>query len=692
MAQRPSSQSGHRAFALKLTGSCNLNPVPQLPTGASLAPRPRTPVHRASGSGSASEAREIREVRELDSGSKCDNGRLTSVISSALDYKRFLDRRKQMIQQQVDSAQAGSQDNEGGDGPREEQNRADGNVAARELLHFQGSVATRKVHVKPSIRSSRGGACGGSGSAAGICGGDSGAKATRSGANSAPCPDSSDMGSASTLPAGAARQACRSFGHAATGDIEKRDTLNSPPAGTVARARGEIEGESRRRRDSSVEGFSADIGDFRASLCGGSLDDYVVGKQVGQGAYATVFLGIHKETGRKVAIKMYEKYKLADAQRRKSVSCEIKLMERMRHPNIVVFYDSLDTQKQIYIIMEFVGGGSLHHFLKKRPGRRLDDQCAKRTFFQVCQGLKYLHDRRIAHRDVKLENLLLEESGTVKIIDFGFSTILPQGKKLKIFCGTPSYMAPEIVTRKEYTGFCADVWAMGVLLHALLCGSFPFKGQNDRELYRKIVRGVFNVSDVVSECARQLLVRILTQDMNRRPAIDEVLADAWFSLHKDDLYGRGACSYHNISTSSTATTTAPSSTAGQSAAEGGDATGPRVSSASSAFCAFSGVGSGVGATLASRVHGAASRSVGTGSSGWVASPGTVEALSGMPLATHGSNSQIDGAAAITSDVHAAKSKDRAFVARHRAFAAMDVELVGCSESQSAVDHRQLGVI
>merc|ERR1719183_2791613 len=103
-------------------------------------------------------------------------------------------------------------------------------------------------------------------------------------------------------------------------------------------------------------------------MSGSSIEDYAIGKQIGQGAYATVAFGLHKETNRKVAVKTYEKYKLLDPQRRKSVRCEIRLMERMKHPNIVMFIDALDTAKQIYIVQEFIGGGSLHHYLKKRPG------------------------------------------------------------------------------------------------------------------------------------------------------------------------------------------------------------------------------------------------------------------------------------------------------------------------------------
>eukprot|EP00440_Ansanella_granifera_P006694 gb/GFBE01007256.1/.p1 GENE.gb/GFBE01007256.1/~~gb/GFBE01007256.1/.p1 ORF type:complete len:961 (+),score=159.43 gb/GFBE01007256.1/:1-2883(+) len=589
-----------------------------------------------------SSAGQHQDVASNGSGSQRGNGSLTTVISSALDYKRFLDRRKQMIQQQVESAQQANNSRKGDQAEGEADGASDAApaggsgaasgwtpgatgpvkashaVAAAAAAAAAGtgnrrptsSGATTAGASSGSTKGSSGG--GGSGevsqsqleegsgtpTSARSCGStnatqhllrrvcvlperqaraqtptrytqSSGTPGTYSGNNDF---NSSGRSSRVSLPAGGARQACRSLGQ----NEQRGEILGGGFSKDGAEDTGEVVSGRQKPRDSSMDALLRDnVSDGRPStsgtLTGSSLEDYIIGKQIGQGAYATVAFGLHKESSKKVAIKIYEKYKLLDPQRRKSVRCEIRLMERLRHPNIVVFHEALDTPKQIYLVMDFVGGGSLHHFLKKRPNRRTDDPLAKRLFFQVCQGIRYLHDRHIVHRDVKLENLLLDDQGTVKIIDFGFSTIVPPGKKLKIFCGTPSYMAPEIVARKEYAGFCADIWAMGVLLYALLCGSFPFRGQNDRDLYRKIVRGVFNVPEFVGEGARAVLHRALTTDMSRRPTVDDLLQDPWLSTHKDDTVHAGkaqSTGYQpNSSTSSTATTAAPSSSTGQSARE-----------------------------------------------------------------------------------------------------------------------------
>ena len=115
----------------------------------------------------------------------------------------------------------------------------------------------------------------------------------------------------------------------------------------------------------------------------------------------------------------------------------------------------------------------------------------------VFMGLKDLHSIGITHRDIKLENLLLDDNNNIKIIDFGFSTCIPNDKKIKIFCGTPSYMAPEIVRKTEYCGPPADIWALGVLLFTILSGQFPYRGATDEELYDKICRADYKLPQQV---------------------------------------------------------------------------------------------------------------------------------------------------------------------------------------------------
>jgi serine/threonine protein kinase len=260
-------------------------------------------------------------------------------------------------------------------------------------------------------------------------------------------------------------------------------------------------------------------------------EDYIIGKQIGQGAYATVRIGVHKPTNTKVAIKIYEKVKIMDPMRSRSVKREIKLMQRIDHQSIIKIYDVVETNNHMNIIMEYIGGTSLHSFLKAQPNRRLKEEHAFNIFKQVVNGLYYCHGRCIAHRDIKLENMLLDSYGNLKIIDFGFSTCIPNDKKVRMFCGTPSYMAPEIVTKAEYCGPPADIWALGVLLYALLCGTFPFKGIDDKDLYAKIAKGDFVIPEFVSEHAQSLLRKMMSVDPDKRLGAKEVMSDPWYVMH-----------------------------------------------------------------------------------------------------------------------------------------------------------------
>lgn len=190
---------------------------------------------------------------------------------------------------------------------------------------------------------------------------------------------------------------------------------------------------------------------------------------------------------------MYEKNKIREPQRKKSVRREIRILQILHHPNIVKIYDVVETNNHLNIIMEYLPGISLGAYLKNHPNKKVPEKNCRIIFKQLAKALAYMHQHSIAHRDIKLENIILDDNLIPKLIDFGFSTCIEPHKKVrcfvievKIFCGTPSYMAPEVVQRKEYRGEAADIWALGVLLFVSLTGIFPFKGATDQELYKKI--------------------------------------------------------------------------------------------------------------------------------------------------------------------------------------------------------------
>eukprot|EP00826_Nyctotherus_ovalis_P013464 TRINITY_DN1363_c0_g2_i2.p1 TRINITY_DN1363_c0_g2~~TRINITY_DN1363_c0_g2_i2.p1 ORF type:complete len:363 (+),score=96.00 TRINITY_DN1363_c0_g2_i2:341-1429(+) len=249
---------------------------------------------------------------------------------------------------------------------------------------------------------------------------------------------------------------------------------------------------------------------------------YNIGTTIGKGAYAVVKLGVHIETGRKVAIKIYDKSSFTDAKRKACLDREVKIMQRLSHPNIVRLYDTVDTSRQLCLIMQLVKGQSLCSYVRARRGRKLVEAECMRVFAQVTAGIEYCHKRGVVHRDIKMENILLDANYNVVIIDFGFSICAGANQKLRMFCGTPSYMTPEIVMKKEYSGPPADVWSLGILLYAMLCGQFPFRGVTEPELFKCIARCHFTFPPGVSVDARNLVTSMLQLKPEKRATIEKV--------------------------------------------------------------------------------------------------------------------------------------------------------------------------
>ena len=250
---------------------------------------------------------------------------------------------------------------------------------------------------------------------------------------------------------------------------------------------------------------------------------YKLGKAIGEGAFGFVRVAQQRLSRELIAVKTFEKVRLRDSSSRRRLENEIRVLQRIRHPNIVRLYEVFESPKRIHLCMEHVSHGTLHRHLTQH--KRLPEVEVRRLVRQLVGALSYLHARSIAHRDIKLENVLLDEWCNVRLIDFGFA-ILSRGK-LRVPCGSPAYTAPEILLAHEYDGQLADVWSLGVLIYVMLAGRFPFQGATRAELSRNVLRGSFASPSGISREPESLLRRVLVLDPHQRYTVDNVRTHPW---------------------------------------------------------------------------------------------------------------------------------------------------------------------
>lgn len=224
---------------------------------------------------------------------------------------------------------------------------------------------------------------------------------------------------------------------------------------------------------------------------------YRAGKMLGRGAFGKVSLGMHKLSRKLVALKSINKEYMSDQKQKSKVMHEVGILLRLRHQSVVKLYETFETKRHMLLSMELCAGGDLLNYVRKR--KKLDEVSAKVIFKQIVQGLGYIHRKRILHRDIKLDNILLDGNGNVKIADFGVSKLVKPGDIMHEQSGTPAYIAPEILREQGYKGFKADIWSAGVVLYAMLCGTVPFKASNMKELHKMIMKGKYYFKEEVSD-------------------------------------------------------------------------------------------------------------------------------------------------------------------------------------------------
>ncbi|CAD8195371.1 unnamed protein product [Paramecium pentaurelia] len=249
---------------------------------------------------------------------------------------------------------------------------------------------------------------------------------------------------------------------------------------------------------------------------------------LGQGSYATVRLCIEKNSKMKYAIKIYDKSKINDNQKMNNIKREISILKRINHSNIIKLIYAIEDRKSINLVMEYISNQSLAVYVKSKSKRLLPTQEGLYIFQQLANAIKYLHSKNIAHRDIKMENILLLTDNYVKLIDFGFSICIQDNQKVNVFCGTPSYMSPELVSKIPHNPICSDIWSLGILLYRMLLGEYPFKGQNDKELYKAIQQNKVKLPNDMNQNITYLIKGCLEKNVNQRFTIEQILSNPLF--------------------------------------------------------------------------------------------------------------------------------------------------------------------
>ena len=250
-----------------------------------------------------------------------------------------------------------------------------------------------------------------------------------------------------------------------------------------------------------------------------NINNYILKDDIGEGNFGKVKIGIFKQTGEEFAVKILNKKKIK-IKMKNTVFKENEIITKFNHVNVIFVFDIIEDDENYYIVMEYCKCGELFDYIVDH--QHLEEDEAAMFFYQLINGVEYIHSLGVAHRDLKPENLLLTENKILKIIDFGLSHEFNGEEFLKTKCGSPSYAAPEIIKGLPYDGFKTDIWCCGIILYAMVCGYLPFEGENNKILFKSIVECNPEIPDYLNEDTQDLIGAILRAEPDDRITIDEI--------------------------------------------------------------------------------------------------------------------------------------------------------------------------
>ena len=249
------------------------------------------------------------------------------------------------------------------------------------------------------------------------------------------------------------------------------------------------------------------------------ITNYILKEDIGEGNFGKVKLAIYKETKEKFAIKILNKEQIR-IKMKNTIFQENDIITKFNHINVIFVFAIIEDSDNYYIVMEYCKKGELFDYIVAH--QYLSEEESSIFFYQLINGVDYIHSKGIAHRDLKPENLLLTENKILKIIDFGLSHEFNEGHFLLTKCGSPSYASPEIIKGTEYDGFKTDIWCCGIILYAMVCGYLPFEGENNDILFKNIVKCEPEIPDYLSNECQEIIRGILKEDPMERITIDGI--------------------------------------------------------------------------------------------------------------------------------------------------------------------------